>query len=266
MRGGYYEEREEVEHQNMTERPSPEETALKLWQEKFPDSAGILLAGSVMRGEGTPNSDLDLVVIYEKIATSWRESFYFQGWPIEVFVNDLETLNYFFEKVDKPSGVPVLQNMVAEGKEIPGPAPALDKAKALARKGIAAGPIVWTEKELKRGRYTITDICDDMKNPRNPAELTASAVRLYEVLTEFYFRSQNKWSARGKSIPRKWRQENPELGRRFESAFASVFQHSDQCSTLKLAEEILTPYGGWLFADAKSISPQEWKLPLENTQ
>lgn len=247
----------------MSNRPTPEECALAIWKEKYPDSAGVLLAGSVLRGEGTASSDLDLVVVCKSLEHAWRDSFFFQGWPVEVFVHDLETLNYFFEKMERPSGVPSLPKMVSEGKEIPGPNPILDEAKDLARKVLIAGPTKWTEKERIRSRYAITDLCDDMKSPRSTAELLASGARLYEVLTEFYFRSKDRWSAKGKSIPRRWKEDSPELGERFLQAFEKLFQQADPRAVLEVSEEILKPYGGWLFEGSKLDAPKEWRLPLE---
>ncbi|MFZ4715426.1 MAG: nucleotidyltransferase domain-containing protein [Bacteriovoracaceae bacterium] len=247
---------------NMTIKLSPQETAQKIYLEKFPDCAGILLAGSVMRGEGTPSSDLDIVVIYERLDNAWRDSFHFEGWPVEVFVHDLETLNYFFQSLERPSGVPSLPSMVIEGKMIPSANPILEKAKNLAKKVVDAGPIPWTEKEIMRGRYNITDICDDMKSPRSDAELIASGVRLYEVITDFYFRSKNKWSAKGKSIPRRWRQENEDLAEKFIQAFEDLFQRKTTNSVMRFAEEVLTPYGGWLFENSKISAPSEWRKLL----
>ena len=81
----------------------------------------IFLAGSIVRGESTPFSDLDLVVIFDKLPAAYRESFYFQGFPIEAFVHDPETLNYFLYEIDRPSGIPSLAQMIVEGIEIPKP-------------------------------------------------------------------------------------------------------------------------------------------------
>lgn len=72
----------------MKSKPTPEETALKIYREKFSDAKVIFLAGSVMRGEGTDFSDLDIVIVYESIEAAFRDSFSFDSWPIEVFVHD----------------------------------------------------------------------------------------------------------------------------------------------------------------------------------
>src|SRR3989442_7023685 len=89
--------------------------------DRYPDAAVAFAAGSLVRGEGTAYSDLDLVVVYANVASAYRESFRFEGYPVEVFVHDLDTLEFFFFEVDRPSGVPSLPQMVVEGIEIPAP-------------------------------------------------------------------------------------------------------------------------------------------------
>lgn len=60
---------------------------------KYSEAKVIFLAGSIVRGEGTPDSDLDLVVVYEHLPNAYRESFYYGGFPVEAFVHDPQTLN-----------------------------------------------------------------------------------------------------------------------------------------------------------------------------
>ena len=91
----------------------------KLHKEKYPEAKVIFLAGSVMRGEGTSTSDLDLVVVYSKLPNAFRDSYQYGGWPIEAFMHNPETLKYFFSEFDTPSGYPSLASMVSEGIEIP---------------------------------------------------------------------------------------------------------------------------------------------------
>lgn len=71
-----------------------------------------------MRGEATAESDLDIVVVYERLPNAYRESFVYGGWPVEAFVHDAETLAEFFES-DRRRGVPALMSMVWEGLEVP---------------------------------------------------------------------------------------------------------------------------------------------------
>src|ERR1700760_3718231 len=86
------------EREDMTDhmpRPEPAVAAQRLWSERYPSASVGFCGGSVVRGEGFPLSDLDVVVLFEHVANAWRESFYFEGWPVEVFAHDAETLAYF---------------------------------------------------------------------------------------------------------------------------------------------------------------------------
>ena len=40
-------------------------------------------------------SDLDIVIIDPSLSSCYRESFYSNGWPVEVFVHNFETLKPF---------------------------------------------------------------------------------------------------------------------------------------------------------------------------
>ena len=84
----------------MAARKDPRATAAEVVAEKYPEARVAFLAGSVTRGEGTQTSDLDLVVIYNKLPQAYRESFVSGGWPIEAFVHDLPLC----EEVLRPSG------------------------------------------------------------------------------------------------------------------------------------------------------------------
>ena len=93
--------------------------AKAIHSQRYAHAEITFLAGSLVRGEGTSTSDLDLVVVFKTLPEAYRESFRFGHWPVEAFVHDPQTLAYFFHKVDKPSGVPSLPTMVSEGIEIP---------------------------------------------------------------------------------------------------------------------------------------------------
>ncbi|MES1179386.1 MAG: nucleotidyltransferase domain-containing protein [Myxococcales bacterium] len=63
------------------QRPEPSATAQLLWSERYPSASILFCGGSVVRGEGFPSSDLDVVVVFEQIANAWRESFTFRAGP-----------------------------------------------------------------------------------------------------------------------------------------------------------------------------------------
>jgi hypothetical protein len=79
----------------MTRLP-PLEAATLFVKTYYPTCQGALLAGSVTRGEATSTSDLDIVTFDRNVSSSYRESLTEFGWPIEVFVHNLESCHHFF--------------------------------------------------------------------------------------------------------------------------------------------------------------------------
>ena len=73
----------------------------RIRQQRYAGADVILLAGSVVRGQGTATSDLDLVVLFERLPQAYRESLHADGWPVEAFVHDPDTLRYFFLEHDR---------------------------------------------------------------------------------------------------------------------------------------------------------------------
>ena len=82
---------------------------------RFTDARVAFCAGSLMVGEGTSHSDIDLVVIFASLEHARRKSFIYDSVPIEAFLHDPATLRYFFENVGAASGIPSLPRMVDEG-------------------------------------------------------------------------------------------------------------------------------------------------------
>src|SRR3954470_21373245 len=67
----------------MTRKHSPLFVTKDLLENRYKGAEVIFLAGSVMRGEATDFSDIDVVVVYPKIDKAFRESFYHLDWPVE---------------------------------------------------------------------------------------------------------------------------------------------------------------------------------------
>lgn len=231
----------------------------KIHRERFPQARVVFLAGSIVRHEGTATSDLDLVVVFNELKNAYRDSFYFEKWPVEAFVHDPQTLEYFFRS-DCNSGCPSLPSMVCEGIEIPGSNDFSSSLKKLASEYLAKGPPEWKENEVASSRYFISDMIDDLRDPRNAAEMNATAASLYGVLANHFFRSKKLWSAKGKSIPRKLLKADPGIAKQFIEAFDRLFKDGDTRQLFQLAEDILKPSGGFLFDSYKIEAPADWRI------
>lgn len=249
------------------ERLSPQGAASEVLRTRYPDAESLFLAGSVVRAEQTGTSDLDLVVLYERIARARRESFGLGGWPVEAFLHDPATLRYFMDEVDRPTGVASLACMVAEGIEVPAPTAFTRELKRLAREHLAGGPPRWGPAQIDASRYAITDLLEDMRDPRTRQELEASAAALYPRVADHYLRSRQLWSARGKTIPRRLRRVSPEFATEFEAAFEAVFVRGDRDRLFALCDGLLAPDGGALFDGYQLDAPESWRkdTPLKES-
>lgn len=240
-------------------RPDPKETIENLRRLRFPEAAAVFLAGSVMRGQGTEHSDLDVVVVHRSLPCAQRESLIHWDWPVELFVHDPETLAYFFES-DRQRGVPSLPSMVAEGLELPEPTDLSRHWKERARQLLQQGPPPWQRQQLEAARYAITDVCDDLRSPRGPEQCMASACCLYEMLANFALRAHGRWSATGKSLPDQLERLEPGLAAHYTAAFEQIVRHQNTTALLDLTDRLLEPFGGRLFCEPPRPAPASWRL------
>jgi hypothetical protein len=233
--------------------------AISIHADRYKDAVAIFAAGSIVRGEGTPFSDLDLVVVYTQVPCAYRESFKCGGYPVEAFIHDPATLEYFFLEVDRPSGVPVLPQMVVEGIEIPGPSEMSRDLKRRAAALIEAGPPALDSASERRMRYFVSDLLDDLRAPRSQEEVIGAGARLYEQLADYHLRRRGLWSAKGKAIPRVLRQTDPALCAVYCDAFGELFGRGDPQAVIRLAEDLLRDSGGPLFDGFRADAPPSWR-------
>ncbi len=234
---------------------SPIEAARGFWRERYAGARVLFLGGSVIRGEATPASDLDIVVVYEQLPNAYREAFVYGGWPVEAFVHDEETLERFFE-MDRLRGLPALMSMVAEGVEVPCESEFSARLKCRAEELLQAGPPPWDEEELTLRRYRLTDWLDDMRFPRSADELLATGAYLYQDAAEFYFRTRGLWSAHSKTIPRRLRQTDEAFAEKFLRAFDVLFTEKRPDPAAALVAELLEAFGGPLFEGFRKDAPK----------
>lgn len=240
-------------------RNDPYEVSARILREKFAGARVAFVAGSFNRGEGTATSDIDLVVVYDSVPHAWRESFHRESWPVEVFVHDPETLNYFFSEVNRPSGVPSLEFMILEGRAIPeAEVEFAIQMKSLAEKAVRLGPPKWNDDKILRTRYAVTDQIDNLRAPLNPLEAKVTVAELNELVLDYHFRSRGNWSGSGRHLLRRLGKVNPDLFKVWSGALADAFQgHTDAFIALCLRE-----IGGACFDGVKRDAPAEWRKPL----
>lgn len=222
---------------------------------RYPGVLCGFVGGSISRGEATKHSDLDLVLVFESLPRARRESFLWNGLPVEAFLHDAETLKHFVFEVDRRAGRAPLANMVAEGLRLDGSEAHGRELQQWARDVIERGPPALTPEQLDGRRCVLTDLADDLRAPRARAERLATGSRLYELLGDFHLRRQGLWSATGKSLARNLQSHDAAFAQRFSDAFTLLFAKDVAEPVLGLVEDVLQPAGGWLFDGYAADAP-----------
>lgn len=222
---------------------------------QFGGASCAFVAGSIMRGEGTDFSDVDLVVVYPKLEKAWRWSFNASGFPVEAFVHDPETLAYYLEK-DSEGGCPIMVNMVATGTII---GPGVDVALALqakAKQMLAEGPRPLEGAALDTLRYHVGDLADDLRGRPPADEVLGVICQLHPRLIDLMLLGRGAWTGRGKWGPRLLARTDADLAAKLADAFRKA-SLGDAAALLALAESELARHGSHYFEGYRQEAPAD---------
>ncbi|MEK3980191.1 nucleotidyltransferase domain-containing protein [Psychrobacillus sp. FSL K6-2836] len=225
-------------------KDNPMEAAQKFIQKYFPSCNGALLAGSVVRGEGTDTSDLDIIIFDETVPSSYRESFIEFDWPIEVFVHNASSYKPFFE-TDRERAQPSMPRMVSEGIILSDDG-VIEAIKKEASELLNEGPEKWSEETVQIKRYFLTDTLDDFVGCSNRAEEIFIANTLAELLSEFVLRTNCHWIGTSKWIVRSLKAFDEGFTNQFVEAFDTYYKTGDKREVIHLVGIVMEPFGGRL--------------------
>ncbi|WP_078381051.1 nucleotidyltransferase domain-containing protein [Sutcliffiella halmapala] len=227
------------------ERLTPVLAAKKLISSNFPHCQGALLAGSVVRGEATQTSDLDIVIFEKDRKASYRESLFAYDWPMEIFVHGFSSYKYFFME-DCRRGRPSMPQMVAEGVVLKDEG-MMGALREEASECLNRGPEPWSKLMIDTKRYFITDALDDLIGCQKREEALFIANTLAELVSEFYLRTNRQWTGASKWLVRALKQFDPNFTLDFVSAFDLFYRTNQIEGVAKLVDKVLEPYGGRFF-------------------
>lgn len=226
-------------------RFTPLEAAHQFVNEHFPNCKGALLAGSVVRGEATEKSDLDIVIFDKNLRTSYRESLIEYGWHIEVFVHTLTSYKQFF-KMDYERARPSMPRMVSEGIVLKDEG-IIESIKKEANDLLHNGPQEGSEETINTKRYFLSDALDDFIGSTNRSEELFIATTLAELLSEFVLRTNRQWIGTSKWVYRSLKDYDEEFANQFVKAFDIFYKTGNKGQVIELADYVLQPFGGKLF-------------------
>jgi predicted nucleotidyltransferase len=233
----------------MKRSEDPAETARKIVAERFSAARAAWLGGSVVRGDSTPTSDLDITVLLPGPPAPLRDSIRYGGWPVELFVHTESSLAHYRRK-DQDRRQPTIMRLVGESIiliDTDGSGVNL-QCECLAE--VAAGPRPLTADELASARYGVTDSLTDLEGGSDEAERAAISAVLWQEAARLLLAGSGRWTGVGKGLVRELRRYDlaesatylPDLMDGFRRSIAS---DSDQL--INICDRILDKFGGRRF-------------------
>lgn len=217
--------------------------ARELVLELYPDARAAWLGGSVVRGDASPTSDLDITVLHD--GPSLRRSLSYGGWPVELFVHNEKSLRYFADK-DQARRQPTMMRLVGESVVL------IDTDGSGARlqqeflDEVAAGPEPLAADELNMLRYTITDLLEDLAGAIGDVRLAVASV-LWQEAARLLLTGSRHWAGTGKGLLREVVAYDVAHGTDHATALMDGVRASDD-RLVAAVDRILAEYGGRLFA------------------
>lgn len=236
-------ERGKAMHNN--KRLEPLNAARQFVEKYFPNCQAALLAGSVVRGEATTTSDLDIVIFDKELKNPYRESFIEFEWPIEVFVHNLTSYKDYFT-MDYERARPSLQKMLVEGIVVKDEG-IVEQIKKEAQQVLANGPQQWSIDTIDAKRYFITDVLDDFIGCTTIHEELFIVNKLAELISEFILRTNDKWVGTSKWVFRLLKAHDEQLALQFFEAFNFYYETKDKTQIITFVDYVLEPFGGRFF-------------------
>ncbi len=180
-----------------------------------PEVLAIIVAGSVLRGEGAATSDLDFWILVDADYRQ-RKSFLVGDVPVEIFLNPPEQMLHYIAAGDHHS-----MHMMGQGVLLW----VRDDAKATIRRlrswcrtGYAQGPRPLGEQERRARRYAIIDLLQDAHDilRTDPAMANLLMSQVIEQALSLYYAERRLWAPKGKRLLADLRTRDPELAMRLE--------------------------------------------------
>ncbi|EPE61858.1 nucleotidyltransferase [Exiguobacterium sp. S17] len=231
---------------SLKHRIEPIEAAQQFVDHYFPNCQAAGLAGSVVRGEATETSDLDIVVFDQTLVSSYRESLIEYGWRIELFAHNLTSYHAFFVQ-DCQRAMPSLPTMVAESVVLKDTG-VIEAIKREAKDLLERGPDVWSDETIEMKRYFLTDVLDDLIGCQNRQEGLFISSTIGDLICEFILRTNGKWTGTSKWAYRALARHDNELAHQLAAALESYYRNNEIDDLVCFVDEAMLPFGGRLFA------------------
>ena len=204
--------------------------------ERCPDTRGIVVSGTILRGNPAPSSDLDIYVIRREPQRQRVQKF-FNGVPAEIFINPEKNVSDYFAEEARDAR-PITAHMLSTGFTI------LDSDGVIAGLQVRARQLLQTSPDPSAGTLTIArymaatryEDATDMADTRPETARMILGLAVYAML-RYHFLADHRFIPRDKDlldVLKTWDAPVADLARRFygaatlEEALATAEQIADR--------------------------------------
>jgi hypothetical protein len=160
---------------------------------------GILVTGTIVRGNPAPNSDLDICVLHGN-PTRQRIQKFFNGVPTEIFLNPPDKIEEYFQD-ERSRGRPCTAHMWASGFVILDSDPVVEQIRQRAEKMLAQSPNP-KPLDLIAKRYAAADTYENAQDIRetDPAGALMMLNLAVHHMLQYVFWENNCYLPRDKDL------------------------------------------------------------------
>lgn len=198
---------------------------------------GIIAAGSVLRGQGGPSSDIDLYVLH---AAPFRQRLQrrYAGVPFEIFINAPQQVRRYFED-EHAAARPITAHILTTGFVMLAADPAVQALRGEAAEWLAKAPAPGDDALLWR-RYAIADELDNAGDVLAADPACASLILHDAVsrLVEYAFIARGRHLPRQKELLAALDALDGEAGMRARAFYAAASAADQLRRALALAEHV----------------------------
>ena len=184
--------------------------------ERFQPVLGIIVAGSILRGQGDEHSDLDTFVIFEGDYRQRVQKF-FNGVRFEIFANPPRRVPMYFLE-EQTDGEPSTAHIIATGHVLLNRSPLVDTLRQQAHENLQ-NPPTYSASFLTMQRYFAADAFENALDlrQRDPAMALTLIGSVLPSMLKYHYYKLGKFIPRHKAMLESLRQDAPELAALFDS-------------------------------------------------
>ncbi len=194
---------------------------------------GIIASGTILRGNPDATSDIDLWVVHLEPMRQRLQKF-FNGVPVEIFVNPPWTIQTYFAQ-DQSSSRPISAHMMATGHVILAIDPIVDELRRKAEWLLTQPPDL-NEEAITRAKYTAATHFEDGTDIafRNPVGASMMLSQSLVEMMRFAFLQARRFIPRDKDLLEEFALLDNEAAAKVDA----FFKTSDCQERVSLATEV----------------------------